>query len=152
MPRAQLRIGPGSFRTGRALKTRNDRDGGRWWLLALAGALATPVFAILWLGITLSSDPGSLPAAMVKIVFTIVAVGTAALGAKWKTASGVALVVEALIVVVWILVKAETYTPMGMTRTALLLAAPLFVSGVCYVLAGGMEAGTWPPDRFNRGA
>jgi hypothetical protein len=119
----------------------------RWWPLALAGALITPIFAILWLGVTLTSEPGSLPAAMVKIIFTIVAVGTAALGAKWKTVSGVALVVEALVVAAWMLIKAETYTPSGLARTSLLLALPLFLSGVFYVLAGGVEAGTWPPRR-----
>jgi hypothetical protein len=149
-PLDAIGAGLASFSTGHALTKATDQNGGRWWLLALAGALITPVFAILWLGVTLSSEPGSLTAAMVKIVFTIVAVGTAALGARWKTASGVALAVEALVVVAWMLVKADTYSPSGLARTALLLALPLLLSGVFYILAGGMEAGTWPPGRFSR--
>jgi hypothetical protein len=127
------------------------REQNRWWALALVGALLTPVAAILWLGVTLTSEPESLPVAMVKIISTIVAVGTAALGTKWKTTSGAALVVEALVVVAWMLAKAESYSPAGLLRTSLLLAAPLFLSGVFYILAGGMEAGTWPPGRFRRG-
>lgn len=112
-------------------------------------ALVTPIFTVLWLGVTLTSEPGSLPRAVVKIVFTIVAVGTAALGIKWRTASGVALLVEALVVVVWMLVKNDVYAPGGLLRTSLLLAAPLLASGVLYILAGGMEAGTWPPKRLS---
>ncbi|MBN2564080.1 MAG: hypothetical protein JXB46_00055 [Candidatus Eisenbacteria bacterium] len=127
-----------------------EREQSRWWVLALVGALVTPVCAILWLGVTLTSEPASLPAAMVKILFTIVAVGTAALGAKWRTTSGTALLIEALVVVVWMLVRADIYSTAGLVRTSLLLAAPLFLSGVSYVLAGGMAAGTWPPARFKR--
>jgi hypothetical protein len=122
----------------------------RWWALALVGALITPVFAILWLGVTLTAEPAGLPAAMVKIVFTIVAVGTAALGTKWKTASGAALIIEGFVVVIWMLVRADTYTQAGFLRTTFLLAAPLLLSGIFYVLAGGMEAGTWPPHRFDK--
>lgn len=51
-------------------------------------------------------------------------------------------------VAVWILVRAEDYSPQDLVRTCLLLALPLLVSGVLYVFAGGMEAGTWPPARF----
>lgn len=127
-----------------------NEDTGRWWVLALVAAMVTPVFTVLWLGVTLTSEPGSLPAVFIKIIFVILAVGTAALGARWKTASGAALILESLVVVVWMLVKADAYTPDGLLRTALLLAAPLAVSGVLYVLAGGMEAGTWPPARFCR--
>ncbi len=127
-----------------------DMRRNRWWALALIGAVVVPVFTVLWLGVTLTSDIERLPTAMVKIAFTIVAVGTAALGIRWRTAAGVALLIEFLVVAVWMLVKADVYSPIGLLRTSLLLAAPLGVSGVLYVLAGGMEAGTWPPARFRR--
>jgi len=127
-----------------------DMRRNRWWALALVGAVVVPVFAVLWLGVTLTSDIERLPTAMVKIAFTIVAVGTAALGIRWRTAAGVALLIEFLVVAVWVLVKADVYSPTGLLRTSLLLAAPLGVSGVLYVLAGGMEAGTWPPARFRK--
>jgi len=132
--------------TGTADKGRN-----RWWALALVAAIVTPVFTVLWLGVTLTSDFERLPTAMVKIAFTIVAVGTAALGIRWRTAAGAALLVEFLVVVAWMLIKADAYSPTGLLRTLLLLAIPLAVSGVLYVLAGGMEAGTWPPSRFRKG-
>jgi len=127
-----------------------DMRRNRWWVLALAGAVVVPVFTVLWLGVTLTSDVERLPTAMVKIAFTIAAVGTAALGIKWRTAAGVALLVEFLVVAVWILVKVDVYSPTGLLQTSLLLAAPLAVSGVLYVLAGGMEAGTWPPSRSRK--
>jgi len=129
--------------TGAADKVRN-----RWWALALIAAVITPVVTVLWLGLTLTSDSEGLPTAVIKIVFTIIAVGTAALGIRWRTAAGTALLVESLVVVAWMLIKANVYSPPGLLRTSLLLAAPLAVSGVLYVLAGGMEAGTWPPSRF----
>lgn len=127
-----------------------DRSRNHWWALALVAAIVTPVFTVLWLGVTLTSDFERLSAAMVKIIFTIVAVGTAALGIRWRTAAGAALLVEFLVVVAWMLIKADVYSPTGLLRTSLLLAAPLAVSGVLYVLAGGMEAGTWPPSRFRK--
>jgi hypothetical protein len=129
-----------------------DTNYNRWWAVALVAALVTPVFTVLWLGVTLTSASENLPTAVVKIVFTIIAVGTAALGVKWRTASGAALLVEFAVVVVWMLLKAEVYSQEGLVRTSLLLAAPLAVSGVLYVLAGGMEAGTWPPTRLRRAA
>jgi len=129
-----------------------DTNYNRWWAMALVAALVTPVFTVLWLGVTLTSTGENLPTAVVKIVFTIIAVGTAALGVKWRTASGMALLVEFVVVVVWMLLKAEIYSQEGLVRTSLLLAAPLAVSGVLYVLAGGMEAGTWPPTRSDRAA
>lgn len=127
-----------------------DMRRNRWWALALVGAIVVPVFAVLWLGVTLTSDIESLPTAMVKIIFTIVVVGTAALGIKWRTAAGTALLVECLVVVTWMLIKADVYSPTGLLRTSLLLAAPLAVSGLLYVLAGGMEAGTWPPTKSRK--
>ena len=131
---------------GSADKTRN-----RWWALALVAAIVTPVFTVLWLGVTLTSDIERLPTAMVKIAFTVLAVGTAALGVKWRTAAGAALLVELLVVVAWMLIKVDVYSPTGLLRTSLLLATPLAVSGILYVLAGGMEAGTWPSSRLRRG-
>ena len=131
---------------GSADKIRN-----RWWALALVAAIVTPVFTVLWLGVTLTSDVERLPTAVVKIAFTVLAVGTAALGVKWRTAAGTALLVEFLVVVAWMLIKADVYSPTGLLRTSLLLAAPLAVSGVFYILAGGMEAGTWPSSRLRRG-
>ena len=128
-----------------------DKRQNRWWALALVAAIVTPVFTVLWLGVTLTSDFEKLPTAMVKIIFTIVAVGTAALGIRWRTAAGAGLLAELLVVVAWMLIKADVYSPTGLLRTSLLLAAPLAVSGVLYVLAGGMEAGTWPPSRFRKG-
>jgi hypothetical protein len=120
----------------------------RWWVLALIAATLTPVLAVLWLGVTLTTATERLPTAVVKILFTIIAVGTAALGIKWRTASGSALLIESLVVVIWMLVKAGAYSPEGLLRTSLLLALPLLISGALYVFAGGMEAGTWPPARF----
>ena len=128
-----------------------DKRQNRWWALALAAAIVTPVFAVLWLGVTLTSDSERLPTAVVKIAFTIIAVGTAALGIKWRTAAGTALLIELLVVVAWMLIKADVYSPTSLLRTSLLLAAPLAVSGVLYVLAGGMEAGTWPSSQFRKG-
>jgi hypothetical protein len=128
-----------------------DRRPNRWWALALIAAIVTPVFAVLWLGVTLTSDVERLPTAMVKIIFTIVAVGSAALGIKWRTAAGAALLVEMLVVVAWMLIKADVYSATGLLRTSLLLAAPLAVSGTLFVFAGGMEAGTFPPSRFRQG-
>lgn len=129
----------------------SDNTRNRWWALALIAAIVTPVFTVLWLGVTLTSDIERLPTAMVKIAFTIIVVGTAALGVRWRTAAGAALLVEFLVVVAWILIKADAYSTMGLLRTSLLLAAPLAVSGVVYILAGGMEAGTWPPSRSSQG-
>ena len=126
----------------------NERERNRWWALALVAAVITPVVTVMWLGLTLTSDCERLPTAVIKIIFTIIAVGTAALGVKWRTAAGTALLIESLVVVAWMLTKASVYSPPGLLRTSLLLAAPLAVSGVLYVLAGGMEAGTWPPSRF----
>jgi O-antigen/teichoic acid export membrane protein len=121
-----------------------------WRTLIVLAALAAPLFAVLWLGITLTSSVDTLPIAVVKIVFTIAAVVTALLGIRWATASGIALLIEALLVVAWMLLKVEQYTPYGALRTALLLTTPLAASGLMFVLADGMRAGTWPPQRFRR--
>jgi hypothetical protein len=110
--------------------------------------IVAPLFAVLWLGITLTSDIATLPIAVVKIVFTLIAVGTGILGVRWPTAAGAALVIEALAVVAWIVLKVEDYPPFGALRTGLLLAVPLGISGVALVLADGIKAGTWPPRRF----
>jgi len=126
----------------------SDRKG--WRTLVVVAALAAPLFAVLWLGITLTSSVDTLPFAVVKIVFTIAAVVTALLGIRWATASGIALFTEALLVVAWMLLKVEHYTPYGALRTALLLTVPLVASGLTFILADGMRAGTWPPERFRR--
>jgi hypothetical protein len=126
----------------------SNRKRNSWWALALIAAVVTPVLTVLWLGLTLTTECEALPTAVVKIVFTIIAVATAAMGIRWRTAAGSALLVECLVVVIWMLAKASYYTPTGLMRTALLLAVPLLVSGSLYVFAGGMEAGTWPPARF----
>jgi hypothetical protein len=128
-----------------ATETHERRRG--WRTLVVLAALAAPVFAVLWLGITLTSGVDTLPLAIVKIVFTIAAVVTALLGIRWATASGIALLVEALLVVAWMVLKVEQYPPYGALRTSLLLATPLAASGVMFVLADGMRAGTWPPER-----
>jgi hypothetical protein len=119
-----------------------------WKTLVVLAALAAPLFAVLWLGITLTSGVDSLPIAVAKIVFTIAAVVTALLGIRWATASGIALLIEALLVVAWMLLKVEHYTPYSVLRTALLLATPLVASGLMFVLADGMRAGTWPRERL----
>jgi len=121
---------------------------GPWRTLVVVAAIAAPIFAVLWLGITLTSHPTSLALAVVKIVFTIVVVASGLSGIRWATAAGIALLVEALAVVVWIALKVETYPPHGVLRTGLLLAAPVGIAGVLFVLADGIKAGTWPPARF----
>lgn len=119
-----------------------------WRTLVAVGAIAAASFAVLWLGVTLASGGTSVAFALLKIIFTIVAVGTAVAGIRWATAAGIALLVEALAVAAWIVLKVESYPPFGMLRTALLLAAPLGASGVLLILADGIRAGTWPPARF----
>jgi hypothetical protein len=124
---------------------------GKWPTLVAVGAVVAPVAAVLWLGVTLTITSPSLTFAVVKIVFTIIAVVTAIAGARWATAAGTALLIEALAVVVWITLKVEHYPPHGALRTALMLAVPLAVSGILFVLAGGIRAGTWPRARFTGG-
>lgn len=114
--------------------------------VALAG-IAAPIFAILWLAVTLTTHRAPLPFAFLKIVFTIVAVGTGISAVKWTTAAGIALLAEAAAALVWLALKVEDYPPFGAARTVFLLIIPLAVSGVTLVLAGGVKAGTWPPGR-----
>lgn len=121
---------------------------GPWRMLAVVAAIAAPLFAVLWLGITLTVSSATLALAVVKIVFTMIAVGTAAAGVRWATAAGIGLVIEAVAVVVWIALRVESYPPYGAVRTGLLLAAPLAIAGILFVLADGIKAGTWPPARF----
>jgi hypothetical protein len=121
---------------------------GSWRTMVIVAAIAAPLFAVLWLGITLTSHATALSIAVVKIVFTMVAVGTAVLGVRWATVSGIALLIESLAVIAWIVLKVESYPPYGALRTGLLLAAPLAIAGVLFVLADGIKAGTWPPARF----
>jgi len=118
-----------------------------WKPLAVAAAVAAAVFAVLWLGMTLTAEPESLLVAVVKIVFTILVVLAAIAGLRWLTAAGIALLAAALLAVAWVLLRAPYYPPYGALRTVLLLVVPVGASGVLLVLAGGMKAGTWPPGR-----
>jgi hypothetical protein len=118
-----------------------------WRTMTAVAAVLAPVAAVLWLGLTLSSDCGPFHLVIIKIVYTIAVVLTALAGVRWNTASGIALFGEAALLVVWVALKLEDYSPYGALRTLLLLAVPVGVSGVLLVLAGGMRAGTWPPRR-----
>jgi hypothetical protein len=119
----------------------------RWKILTAVAAALAPVAAVLWLGLTLTADCAPFSLAVVKIVFTIAVVLTALAGVRWSTASGIALLGEAALVVVWVALKLDDYSPYGALRTMLLLAVPVGVSGIIFVLAGGIRAGTWPPKR-----
>lgn len=126
-------------------RTPETREG--WKPLAVTAAVIAPVFAVLWLGMTLTAEPESLLIAVVKIVFTILVVLGAIAGLRWFTASGIALLVGAVLAVAWVLLRAPYYPPYGALRTLLLLVVPVGVSGILLVLAGGIRAGTWPPTR-----
>jgi hypothetical protein len=119
-----------------------------WKTFAAIAALVAPLFAVLWLGVTLTTDCGSFTLAVIKIVFAILVVGTGITGIRWMTASGITLLVEALLVVLWVVLRIESYPPNGALRTITILAVPVTLSGVLFVLAGGMKAGTWPPARL----
>jgi hypothetical protein len=134
------------------MEAQPNAGAGPWRTLAIVAAIAAPLFAVLWLGITLTVNPTTLPLAVVKIVFTMIAVGTAACGIRWATAAGIGLFAEAVAVVVWIALRVESYPPYGALRTGLLLAAPLAIAGILFVLADGIKAGTWPPARFRASA
>ncbi len=121
---------------------------GSWRTLVIVAAIVAPLFTVLWLGITLTTHSTTLTIAVVKIVFSIIAVATAAYGIRWATAAGITLLVQALAVVAWIAFRMETYPPHGALRTGLLLAAPLAIAGILFVLAEGIKAGTWPPARL----
>ncbi len=125
-----------------------EKTSDSWKTLAAIAALAAPLFAVLWLGVTLTSSGANFAFAILKIVFAIVVVGTAITGIKWMTTSGIVLLVEALVVVVWIALRIENYPPQNALRTILLLAVPVAISGVLFILAGGIKAGTWPSARF----
>jgi hypothetical protein len=118
-----------------------------WKPLAVTAALVAAVFAVLWLGMTLTAEPESLLVAVVKIVFTILVVLAAIAGLKWFTASGIALAVGAVLAAAWVVLRAPYYPPYGALRTLLLLILPVAVSGVLLILAGGIRAGTWPRTR-----
>jgi hypothetical protein len=133
-------------------RTPKTREG--WKPLAVTAAIIAPVFAVLWLGMTLTAEPESLLVAVAKILFTILTVLAAIAGLRWFTASGIALMVGAVLAVVWVLLRAPYYPPYGALRTLLLLIVPVGLSGVLLVLAGGIRAGTWPrarPGAYARG-
>ena len=119
----------------------------RWKMLTAAAAALAPVVAVLWLGLTLSAAPVPFHQAIVKIVFAIAVVLTGLAGVRWSTAAGIALLGEAALVVVWVALRIDDYSPYGALRTLLLLAVPVGLCGVIFVLAGGIRAGTWPPKR-----
>ena len=73
------------------MDTQARAEPGPWRTLVIVAAIAAPLFAVLWLGITLTAHTTTLTVAVVKIVFTIVAVGTAVCGIRWATAAGIAL-------------------------------------------------------------
>jgi hypothetical protein len=127
------------------VRTQESREG--WKPLAVTAAVVAPVFAVLWLGMTLTAEPESLLIAVVKIVFTILVVMAAIAGLRWFTASGIALMVGAVLAGAWVLLRAPYYPPHGTLRTLLLLIVPVGVAGILLVLAGGMRAGTWPASR-----
>lgn len=124
------------------------REATSWRTLVAVGAISAPLFAVIWLGTTLASGGTSVAFAVLKILFTIVAVATGLAGIRWATAAGIALLLEALAVVAWIILRVEEYPPFGLLRTVLLLAVPLGAAGVVLILADGLKAGTWPPNRF----
>lgn len=119
-----------------------------WRTLAITAVVVALVFAVLWLGMTLTAEPGTLPIAVAKIAFTILTVLAAIAGFRWFTASGIALAAGALLAALWVILRAPYYPPYGALRTVLLLIVPLTFSSVLLVLAGGLRAGTWPPARF----
>ena len=136
-----------------AQEERPERTGGvGYQVLAILGAVIAPVMAVLWLGLTLTAGGASIAFALLKIIFTIVVVVTGMAGVRWATAAGSALLVEALAVALWMLLKVEDYPLHGAIRTALMLATPLAVSGILLILADGIRAGTWPPARFRESA
>ncbi len=118
--------------------------------MMVIATLVAPLFAVLWLGITLTPQNASLPVAMAKIIFAMIAVGAGILGTRWPTASGVILGLQALVAISSILLKIDAYEPESALRTTLLLVVPLAAASVLLILAGGIKAGTWPPARFNK--
>lgn len=128
------------------MQGRAEKDA-RWKIAVTVAAVTAPAAAVLWLGLTLSAGGTAFHLAVVKIVYTIAVVLTALAGIRWSTASGVALLAEAALVVLWVALKIGSYSPYGAARTLILLAVPVAACGVAMVLAGGMRAGTWPPRR-----
>lgn len=126
-------------------RTPEAREG--WKPLAVTAAVVAAVFAVLWLGMTLTAEPESLLIAVVKIVFTILIVLAAIGGLRWFTAAGITLLAAGLLGTAWVLLRAPYYPPYGVLRTLVLLIVPVGVSGILLVLAGGIRAGTWPPRR-----
>ena len=122
----------------------------RWKTMMVIATLVAPLFTVLWLGITLTPQNASLPVAMAKIVFAMIAVGAGILGTRWPTASGVILGLQALVAISSILLKIDAYEPESALRTTLLLVVPLATASVLLILADGIKAGTWPPARFNQ--
>lgn len=119
-----------------------------WKPMALVATLVAAAFPIVWLAVTLTTHYATVPSAIVKIIFTIVVVLTAASGLRWITTSGVLLLGEGLVALAWVILRADAYPPYGVLRTVLLLIVPLVVASALLILAGGLRAGTWPRARF----
>lgn len=127
---------------------RNLAEPRGWRTMTFIGAIVAPVFAVLWLGLSLNADSTPFALALAKIIFAMVAVGAGILGTRWMTAGGAVLSLQTLIALNWVLLRIEIYPPHGLLRTVLLLVLPLAASGVLLIFAGGLRAGTWPPKRF----
>jgi hypothetical protein len=132
--------------------TERAREAASWRTFVVLGAAIGPLFAVVWLGLTLTTSGASIAFALVKIIFTIVGVVTGLAALRWATASGTAFLLEALSVALWMILKVEEYPFLVALRTALMLAVPLGLSGVLLILADGMRAGTWPPARLRESA
>ncbi len=118
--------------------------------MTVIATVAAPLFAVLWLGITLSLQSTPLPITIAKIIFVMIAVGAGILGTRWLTASGVVLGLQTLAALFWVLFRIGAYGPESVLRTILLLIVPLAAASVLLILAGGIRAGTWPPTRFSK--
>ena len=127
---------------------RNIAESRGWRTMTFIGAIVAPVFAVLWLGLSLNADSTPFALALAKIIFAMVAVGAGILGTRWLTAGGTVLSLQTLVALTWILLRIEIYPPHGLLRTVLLLVLPLAASGVLLIFAGGLRAGTWPPKHF----
>lgn len=122
---------------------------GSWKPFVAAAVAVAPLFAVVWLAMTLTAGCATFQLALLKIIFTIVVVLTSVAGIRWATVAGLGLLVEALAALAWVLFKVEQYPPFGALRTILMLVTPIVASGVTLVLAEGFRAGTWPPHRFH---
>jgi len=118
--------------------------------MTVIATVIAPLFAVLWLGMSLSLQSVTLSSALIRIIFAMVAVGGGILGTRWITASGVVLGLQTLTALAWVLLRVGVRGPGSTLRTVLLLIVPLGVSSVLLIFVGGIKAGTWPPARFGK--